>query len=203
MTSKLILIAAAMLAGCIMPDRVVKLYEDTDFDGGPFSNVLVVGAHEDSDARRRFESSVVRSLNASGTDATSSIEVMGSGQDITRESLLAATSTSGSDAVLITRLVDVQSRAEIQQGRTTVVADRRGNLPLAGFFRYDYTEYQDPMTVTTVRTVVLATDLYNVDDENRIWSVESTSFDKETVDATIDGASRAISTTLLQDGLIR
>ena len=197
------MIAAATLAGCAMPDRVVKRYEDSDFAGGPFTKVLVVGAHEDGDVRRRFENGVVRSLNAAGTDAISSLTVMRSSQDISRESLLTATSTLGSDAVLITRLVDVESRAEIQQGRTSVTAQQRDDLPLADFFRYDYAEYQDPLTITTIRTVVLATDLYNVADENRVWSVESTSFEKETVDAVIDGASRAISSALERDGLIR
>jgi len=200
---KLVSIAVAMSAGCVMPDRVVKLYQDPDFGGDPFSNVLVVGAHEDSDVRRRFENSVVRSLSAAGTDAISSIETMGSGQDITREALIAAAGTSGSDAVLITRLVDVQSQVEIEEGRSTAVAQRRSDVPLADFFRYDYAEYQDPMTITTVLTVVLATDLYSLADETRIWSVESTSFDKATVDATIDGASRAISDALSRDGLIQ
>ena len=40
-------------------------------------------------------------------------------------------------------------------------------------------------------------------DERRIWSVESTSFEKASLDAIVDGASRALVTALGNDGLIR
>jgi hypothetical protein len=59
------------------------------------------------------------------------------------------------------------------------------------------------MTITTVRTVVLATDLYGLEDERRVWSVESRSIDKATIEATIDGASRALVGALGNDRLIR
>jgi len=198
----LLLFAVTLIAACAAPDRVVRLYRDAEFVGGPFSSVLVVGVHEDADMRRRFEESVVRYLTATDTDAASSIEHMGAGEQIDRESLIAAANAIGSDAVLITRLLDVQTSSEIQQGRSTFDAERRSNVPLADFFRYDYAEYQDPMSITTVRTVVLATDLYNLANEAKIWSVESTSFDKASVDAIIDGASRGISGALATDGLI-
>ena len=73
---------------------------------------------------------------------------------------------------------------------------------MADFFRYEYAEYQDPMTITTVHTVILATDLYDLASESKVWGVESTSLDKATVDATIDGASRAIARALSNDGLL-
>ena len=197
------LLFGLFLVACTTADRVVKLYEASDFEGGPFSNVLVVGAHEDSGTRRRFEDSVVNSLRASGTQAMSSIAIMGADVEINRETLLAAVGEADSDAVLITRLQDVQTRTQVEGGRVGAEAQRRNNIPLADFFRYDYVEYEDPMTITRVHTVVLATDLYNVADEAKIWSIESTSFDKQSVYGVIDSASAAISSQLTRDGLIQ
>jgi len=105
--------------------------------------------------------------------------------------------------VLVTRLVDTNIRAEAEQGPSTLVVERRDDIPLVDAFRYTYNEYEDPMVVTTIRTVVLATDLYDVASEARIWSVESTSMDKESVYDIVDGASSALAGALARDGLIR
>jgi hypothetical protein len=59
------------------------------------------------------------------------------------------------------------------------------------------------MTVTTIRTVILDTDVYDAASEKRIWSVESTSFDKQTAYGVIDGVARTISARLARDGLIQ
>jgi len=196
-------VTAIWIAGCSTPDRVVRVYEDADYVGGPFTKVLVVGAHENAEIRRRFEDSAVWHLDRAGTDAVMSIEAMGADQELNRDTLIAAANSTGSDAVLITRVLGVDARAQVSEGRTNVVAERRNDIPMADFFRYNYVTYQDPMTITTVRTVVLATDLYGLQDERRIWSVESTSFEKATLDAIVDGASRALVRALGNDGLIR
>lgn len=196
-------VALLLIAGCTTPDRVVRVYQDVEYVGGPFTKVLVVGAHENADLRRRFEDSVVYYLNRSGTDAAMSIDTMGSAQELTRDTIVAAANRTGSDAVMITRVLDVDARAQVNEGRSSVAVERRNDVPIADFFRYDYATYQDPMTITTVRTVVLATDLYGLGDERRVWSVESRSIDKATIEATIDGASRALVGALGNDSLIR
>lgn len=76
-------------------------------------------------------------------------------------------------------------------------------MPLVDFFRYDYVEYKDPMTIESVHSVVLATDLYDVADEVKVWSVETTSIDKRSVDELIDSTSRAIARQLERDKLIQ
>jgi hypothetical protein len=51
--------------------------------------------------------------------------------------------------------------------------------------------------------VILDTDVYDAASEKRVWSVESTSFDKQTAYGVIDGVARAISAELARDGLIQ
>jgi hypothetical protein len=198
-----VLLTAGLIASCATPDRVVRLLDDSNLVSSPFENILVVGAHEDSNARRTFEEGVARAINDGETMAQTSLRFMRASAEIDRESVLEAVAESGADAVLVTRLVDMQARRETQPGRTTMVAERRDNIPLADFFRYEYSEYQDPMVVTTVTTVVLATDVYRVSDENLIWSVESRSIDKVSVYDTVDSVSRALTGALRSDGLIR
>jgi hypothetical protein len=193
----------AVVHGCASSGRVVKTYEDPSFSGGPFTNVLVVGVHHDGNARRRFESSVASAIREGGTAAAPSLNFMRLADQINRDTLAAIVQREDFDAVLVTRLVDSAQRVENRQGRTVAEAQRRDDIFLADFFRYDYVEYQDPMVSTTVRSVVLATDVYAVTNEARIWSVESTVLDKTSVYETIAAASRALANALSRDNLIR
>lgn len=199
----LLLAGVLLLAGCAASDRVVKIYESPDFNGGPFNKILIVAAHEETGTRRFFENSFRTVLNENGAIAVTSLSVMGPGEPIEREPVIAAVRETGADAVLVTRLLDVASTTTAQGGRSTAQAQRRDDLPLADFFRYDYVEYQDPMTTTTASTVVLSSDLYNVADENKIWSAESVSFDKGSVYGVVDSATRGLTNQLRRDQLIR
>jgi hypothetical protein len=144
-----------------------------------------------------------RAIAALGTDARSSLTVMDEVENIDRESVVAAARETGADAVLVTRVVDIETETEVEQGQTQAELARRNDVPLADFFRYEYIESADAMTVTTVTTVILDTDVYDAASEKRVWSVESTSFDKQTAYGVIDGVARAISAELARDGLIQ
>jgi hypothetical protein len=195
---------ALLLCACASTgDRVVKVFEDRAALDSPYTRILVVGAHAETGTRRTFEDSVVRALAALGAEARSSLAVMDAAQNIDRESVVAAMREAGADAVLVTRVVDIETQSEIEQGQTQAELARRNDVPLADFFRYEYVESADAMTVTTVRTVILETDVYDAASEKKIWSVESTSFDKQTAYGVIDGVARAISAELERDGLIQ
>jgi len=196
------LAVAGLLVACGTADRVVRLYEDPAFERGPFTNVLVVGVHTNATLRRRFESNVAERIRANGIVSTPSLNFMRAADEISRDSLVAIVEREGFDAVLVTRLVDQQTRVETRAGRVTAAAQRRDDVPLADFFRYDYVEYRDPMEITTVRTVVLVSDLYDVATEQRVWSAETTSFEKTRVDEIIDGIAAALAGALRSDGFI-
>jgi hypothetical protein len=196
--------AAVTLSACASSgDRIAKVYEDEAALNSPYTRILVVGAHAETGTRRTFEDSVVRALASLGAEARSSLAAMDETASIDRESIVAAVRETGADAVLVTRVVDIESRSEVEQGQTQAELARRNDVPLADFFRYEYIESPDAMTVTTVRTVILDTDVYDAASEKKVWSVESTSFDKQTAYGVIDGVARAISAELARDGLIK
>ena len=199
----LLLTVMSLLWSCASSDRIARTYQDPAFDGGPFAKILIVGVSPDNGIRRRFEDSLVTAINPDNTVAVSSLAVMGADESVERESLLAAARETGSDAVLITRLLNAESNTSTQGGRAGVDTQRRGDIPLADFFRYDYVEYQDPLTTSTVNTVSLTTDLFGVADETRVWSADSVSLDKASVYGLIDGSTGSISMQLTRDGFIR
>jgi hypothetical protein len=198
----LVLAMFLSLLGCASGDSIVKVFEDPAFEGGPFSHVLVIGVHKDIRLRRRFEDALVTEISRAGSTATASLSVMEAASAIDRDAAIAAVRRTGADAVLITRVLSSEVSVTETEGRSTTAAQRRNDVPLADFFRYDYVTYTDPMTYSSVQTVMLSTDLYNVADEMRIWSVESSSFEKETTNDIINSAGRSITTQLRRDGLI-
>jgi hypothetical protein len=201
--SRVVLVVAAGLGACSTSSDVVKVYEKADRAAAPFSKILVVGVHDDAAIRRDFEDALAGALVGTGTPAASSLATMGADRALSADTLATAAQETNSDGVLITRLVDSQVRVEVEGGRATAEAQRRNDITMVDFFRYDYVEYQDPMTVTTVRTVITASDLYAVNDRSKVWSVESTAFEKETAREIIDDISAAIVRQLERDGLTR
>jgi hypothetical protein len=193
--------SSLLIAGCAASSAVVKTYEDPAFTA-TVAKILVVGAHEDRGVRGQFENSVVRALRASGADGESSLAVMGSSEQLSADTLLAAARRAGADAVLVTRVLDVQARNEVRGGGTAVDPVRRDDTPFVDFFRYDYVEYQDPLSMTTTHTVVVGNDLYTVANQAKVWSAESKAVDKENLFAVIDSITSAVTGQLRSDRLI-
>jgi hypothetical protein len=180
---------ALCLAGAAAGDEVVKTYEDPAFDG-PVSKILVVGVHEDTGVRGQFENTVSRALRAAGASAEASLYTVSSARELTADSLVAAARRVRADAVLVTRVVDVQTQ---NPDATTSFTE---------YFRA-YSRYEDPLPVTTTHTVRVRTDLYVVESQARIWGVESTAFEKPNLFGVIDGIAKAVTAQLRSDGLVR
>jgi hypothetical protein len=190
------------LAACAASTRVETLYRSPASGAAPFGKVLVVGVHENAALRQRFENAVVTALGG-GTQAVASVTLTDAERALDRDMVVAAAQSSGSDAVLVTRLLDVKYRADVEQGAGVSQARRRDDAPIADFFRYDYVTYQDPMTVTTVADVLLGTDLYSVATEAKVWSAESTAFEKNNVNDVIASVSGELAERLRAEGLVR
>lgn len=186
-------LGAALLLGLLLAlgagaDEVLKTYQDPSFDS-TVAKILVVGVHEDFGVRGQFENTVARALRAAGTAGEASLYSLSSAGELTAESLVAAAGKAGADAVMVTRVVDVQT----EHPDAT-----------ASFTEYfqAYSKYADPMPMTTAYTVRVHTDLYLVANQTRVWAVESTAFEKQNLFGVIDGIAKALTAQLRKDGLI-
>jgi hypothetical protein len=198
MSSRWLVALALLVAGSASAQSVASVYQNPRMSGRTYAKILVVGAHADVERRRRFEKEVVRSLGALGIGAISALENLGD-QALNRDVLAAAARNTGADAVLITRLIEAQMNEDVARS-APVSADRREDQPLTDFFRDEYTPARDPMAVGTVRAVIVASDLYDVASEKRVWSGQSTAFAKDTVDAGIAGVAESVTRVLRAGG---
>jgi len=184
-----VLVFGLLFARAAAADEVVKTYQDPAFKG-TVSKILVVGVHDDFSVRGQFENTVARALRAAGTAGEASLYSLSSAGELKPDALVAAARKARADAVLVTRVVDVKTE---NPGATTTFTQ---------YFQA-YSKYADPMPVTTAYTVRVRTDLYTVENQTRVWAVESTAFEKQDLFGVIDGIAKALTTQLRSDGLIQ
>jgi hypothetical protein len=165
--------------------QVADSHKDPAFNS-TVTRILVVGAHQDRNVRGIFENSVVRALRAAGADGESSLARMGSSQALSAETLLAAAERWGADAVLVTRVLSVEASNDDAEFTEAVRPDE-----------------QDPLNSAATTTVSVTSNLYTVANQTKVWSAESTTFDKANLFGVIDGITTAITAQLRSDRLIR
>jgi hypothetical protein len=177
-----------LMAATAVGDEVVKTFEDRMF-AGPVAKVLIVGAHPENSVRAQFENTVGRALRNLGVNSEPSVYRMSGGQELTADTLVAAARNANADAVLVTRVVDVQTH------------NREGTAGFSEYFQ-KYAAYEDPLPLATTHTVLVQSDLYLVEGQKRIWAVESTAVEKANLFGVIDGIADAVIAQLRADGLI-
>ena len=177
-----------LLARAAAGDEVVKTYQDPTFDA-TVSKVLVVGIHADGSVRGQFENTVARALRTAGASSEPSLYSVIASAELNAETLVAVARRVRADAVMVTRVVDVQTQ-------------NPDGTSFAEYFR-KYEADQHPPPDATTHTVRVRTDLYFVESQARIWGVESTAFEKHNLSGVIDGIATAVTAQLRSDGLIR
>jgi hypothetical protein len=195
---------AAMLflaGGCARHATVEKLYHDRDAGGAGYERLLVIGVASDSGQRRRFEDLLVDRLDEQDVAAVAGYTQLGASPTIMQEEVDEAARATGADAILITHVVSVSSAAELREGRVDIKSQCRGGDP-ADYFLYDYRELKEPDSVTFAHEVTVVTNLYDARNGERIWTIQSTCFDKADLDTVFGQEAEAIVRQLRRDRLV-
>lgn len=193
---------ALLLIGCGgTGTRTSKNLIDSDFQGRKFSNFLVIAVAGEYDARAQFERTVVARIRATGADATAYYSVIGHNPRVTVNDVTNAVRARRFDAVLFTRVKGSTHQVEVRESTADGQAVTIGGN-VFDLFRYDYEEYKEPDNVRISTDVVLLTELYDAAAQRKIWAVESSSFDRESVELIVDGVAKSVAKALGRDNLI-
>jgi len=190
------------LGACARPTSVSSTWQEIrQSPAHPYDKILVVGISDDSNQRRRFENLMLGRLQKPGTTVWASHQSMQPDRDLNRATVTALVKQTGATAVIVTRLADQKISTEEVDARTGHKTRRKGENPV-NFFRYDYDEYEEPAYLVVKNTVSLITDLYETKEGRLLYSIETTTHDKESGMEIIDEATSAIVARLRRDGLI-
>ena len=183
--------------------QVKPLSADAD---APYRNLLVISLFKSFDARRYLEKEIVRQLEAKGVSAVASTSRMDTRTPVTRKTFRDMTDELGSDAVLVTQLVSLDTQAKMKDARP----ESTYNIRSTNYFNVwsvELTEYVAPKTLQLDHEIVLATQLYSVAQKKPVWAIESRTEisldynERGDISAMTDEA-RVIASHLSRDGLL-
>ena len=149
----------------------------------PYQNILVIALFEKFDSRRRLEKAVVQQLSELGIEAVASTSRMNTKTPVTRQTFLPMVDELESDAVLVTRLVDVKAKLVMEDSASPEASYK---VLSADFYRNYYhpasyynvwevelAEYVEPQSFGSKSQLVLATTLYSVLSHEAVWAIET------------------------------
>ena len=209
---RLLLIASTLLllTACATTS-MVDTWRDPNYKGKAFRNFLVVGITKDPGVRRVFEDIFTAELINRGLQATASYTVTPPDQPVTKDLLSEAVKKTGVDAVVTTRVVNVQQQTSVTPGYIDTYGAGPYPYPYAYPYLYPqrdlYTYYGSsqviqPPTVQTYEIATLETVLFDVADASMVWSGTSTTFETTQTVTVSKDLSKLIIQSLVKAGLI-
>ena len=108
---------------------------------------------------------------------------------------------TGADAILITHIASVDTKMDVVEGRKDIQSTCRGGDPL-DYFLYDHDIIVEPDSVKVAHTVVVVSNLYDGRSHERVWSIQSTCFGKDSLAEVMGKEASAIARQLRIDELI-
>ena len=190
-----------VIAACVPQTEVIKLYEDSTRADLKYERLLVVSVVGDTGTRRRLEELITGHLETANVTAIAGYTETGLKTEMLQDEIDAAAKNINADAILITHIVSVDTRLDIDTGRTDILSECRGGDPV-DYFLYDHRELKEPDTVKIAHTVVAVSNLYDESDGERVWTIQSTCFEKASMDEVLQEEAKAIVRQLQIDNLV-
>ncbi len=136
------------------------------------SKVLVVGVSDDLRQRMLFEDVFANELQRTGVNTLQSYLVM-VGPELTREKVVNAVKTVGSDCVITTRLVSRQQETKVIPGSETIGVTSPGPETDPDYFIESLTVVETPPTVITDTRTTVESRLFEAATARMVWSMKA------------------------------
>ena len=182
--------AVFVAVACGSSTEVSSVWVNEEFAERPIGSTLVVGVAEQEATRVLFEERFVAALDNMGVTAQTSVSLLGSDTELTREAVEAALAGGTIDSVLVTRLIGRETERIYtppayagQQGASATMYDATARSYYAAGIDGTYVEQE---------VVIIETALYDVATENLIWTAETDTVDPGDVEEEIDGLVSAL-----------
>lgn len=194
------------LSACASGPQVTKIQDLSLSADAPYENILVVSLFKSFDARKYLEQEIVKQLAAKGIIATASTSKMNTRTPLTGETFITMAADLKSDAVLITRLIDLNTATEMKDRRPAATRNFRPTY-YYNVWSYELAEYVKPQGVEYTHSLVLATQLYSVATQEPVWAIESRSkivegFEEGRSANVIENEATAITSRLLREKIV-
>lgn len=199
-----ILVVATTVAACAgktsqtYVDRVARAKE---VPNAPYSEILIVAIADRGATAREFEEVLTAELKRMGVTAIG-YHRAASRADVQEDVVRQIVAERESDAVLFVTGSLVGAQREVTDSRTEFQSQVIGG-DLVDFFRYDYREAKIPAKTDYRVNVQFKSDMFDVETEERIYTVESRTEFAETTSEIILAEAKELARRLRKDRMIR
>jgi hypothetical protein len=179
----LIAFVTITVSGCANKAHLIQVQPLEKTAAMPYNKVLVVGLFNSFETRSLAERAMVQDIGRGVPGAVAATSFMKTTTPLTSENIMAVVKESGADAVLVTQLIDFsqgKSKLKSRDPKTSYKVNPANTYPGNYYPSYYYNvwevqikEYMEPQYVQTKATLQLMTELYQVDNQQRVWAVES------------------------------
>ena len=130
------------LASCAPQTEVIKLYDNSARAGQVYERLLVISVAGDTGSRRRLKELISEHLESANVAAIVGYTETGLKTNLLQEEIDTAARNANADAILISHIVSVDTRVDVDTGRTDILSECRGGDPL-DYFLYDHRELKE------------------------------------------------------------
>jgi hypothetical protein len=191
---------ATLVASCSPPTEVTSAWRDPSYTGHP-TKLLVIGIDPREGPRRVFETDFARMLTERGIQATPAAVVIPSDKSQDRDAIRQIIVDLGFDAVLASRVANVERQTEYVPGATYAVPAPYYH----GFYDYYMTSYayvSDPGYYVENKIVHVETNMYTVPDAKLVWASSSETFNPGSTTEAIREWGEVMVHQLQKDGML-
>lgn len=206
MNRSIIVVGICLLLGACAGPTVTRTQALPQSADAPYGDVLVISVFLSYDLRREFEREIVKQLRASGVEAIASTSKMDVKTPVTRDNVLALVEELGSDAVLISQLLDFDTQSKLKNRRPEATYNFRPTY-YVNVWSVELAEYSEPQGLELKHELSIATQVFSVRDKEPVWAMETHSKLKRDMDGQFKGTSfpaeaKAIVSALKRDNVV-
>lgn len=199
--------AAALVAvsvifvACTTQTEVVKLYDSPTRTAHAYKRLFVVDVSRTQDQLVDFEKEIAARLKQESVEGVPSYTLIESGAGVLQEDIYRASREVGADGILVAHIASVDTTMDVEEGRDDLKFECRGGSPV-DYFLYDHEVLSSPDSIKLAHTVVVVTNLYDAASRERVWTIQSTCFEKASMREVLLEEANAIVRQLRIDKLI-
>jgi hypothetical protein len=180
---------------------VVKLYEDPEQLSKTYERLLIVNISSDHSQQQIFESEIAASLKQEQTEGIPSYTLLDTSDGVTQNQINAVGEQTEADGILVVHITSLDTTMDVVEGRENLRSTCRSGDPY-DYFLYDHDFIREPDSVKVAHTVAVVSSLYDGASHKRVWSIQSTCFEKATIIEALTEEAIAIARQLRIDELI-
>lgn len=169
----LITLVALTLGGCANIARLTEIQPLEKSAAVPYNKVLVVGLFNSFDTRSLLERAIVQDIGRGTPGAVAATSFMKTTTPLTTETIKAIVKESEADAVLVTQLVDMSKSKTKVKERNPQTSYKINQTFFWNVWDVQVVEYMEPEYLEQKLSLYLITELYQVDNQQRVWAINS------------------------------